>query len=202
MKFFWWRKEKAPIEDKHAYPTAVPYFSSKIGRRKHIPKMMPRRYFLPFSILKATNDVFNIFGERRVEGYAWWTGYIVNNDTAQICTALYPNMETQYGHVHLDRQALSVMHRKLIELDQILLVELHTHPPGAGGQNAVDAANAALYYNGFKTIVVPDFGLPQFYDLRCCHVYSYINNGRWHEMDSNEISSCFVIDETCIEVNF
>ena len=93
------------------------------------------------------------------------------------------------------------MHRRLIDLDQILLVELHTHPPGAGGQNDVDAANSAMFYKGFKAIVVPDFGLPKFYDLRCCHVYSYSGNGHWHEMDINEISHCFLIDEICSEIN-
>lgn len=198
MNWFWWKKKKASHEDD--YPGSIPYTGSKGGRRKFIPQKPPQKYYVPLSVLKATNDVFKIFGNRRAEGYAWWAGYIVNGKMAQICTVMYPNIKTQYGHIHLDRQVLGCMHRRIIELDQILLVELHSHPPGAGGQNDVDAANSALFYTGFKTIVVPNFGLPQFYDLRNCHVYSYLNQGRWHEMDCNEISNCFVIDETCTEV--
>lgn len=200
MNWFWWKKKKASYEDD--YPVSTPYTGSKGGRRKFIPHKPPQKYYVPFSVLKATNDAFKIFGNRRAEGYVWWSGYIVNSDMAQICTAVYPNVRTRYGCVHLDRKALSAMHKKLIELDQIILVELHTHPPGAGGQNAVDAANTVLYYMGFKTIVVPDFGLPLFYDLRRCYVYSYIDNGRWHEMNEDEISDYFVIDETCSEVKF
>ena len=50
--------------------------------------------------------------------------------------------------------------------DQVLIAELHSHPPGAGGQNAVDAANGATTYPGFLTIVVPNFANPLFYDLQ------------------------------------
>jgi hypothetical protein len=199
MNWFWWKKKKKKLHDDN-YPGSVPYSGSKGGRRKFIPAKPPEKYYLPFSVLKSTNDVFKIYGNRRAEAYAWWAGYIVNGDMAQICTVLYPNIKTRYGHIHLDRQVLGFMHRRLIDLDQILLVELHTHPPGAGGQNDVDAANSTLFYKGFKAVVVPDFGLPKFYDLRRCYVYSYIGNSHWYEMDVNEISHCFVIDETCSEV--
>lgn len=200
MNWFWWKKKK---ESPHGdyYPESLPYVSHKGGRRKFIPDNSPQKYYLPFSVLKSTNDVFKTYANHRAEAYAWWAGYIANGNMAQICTVLYPNVKTRYGHIHLNRQILGSMHRRLIDFDQILLAELHTHPPGAGGQNDVDAANSTLFYNGFKAIVVPDFGLPNFYDLRRCHVYSYISDSRWYEMEAHEIPNCFVIDEICSEVN-
>jgi hypothetical protein len=200
MRWFWWKKKKSDVQN--LYPVIKPYESKKGGRRKRIPTEPPGRYYVPLSVIEATDQIFQKFGSRYAEGYAWWTGYINNAFEAQICTVFYPCVDTQYGCVYLDRNLLSAMHKKLIELDQILLVELHTHPPGAGGQNAVDAANAACYYKGFKTVVVPDFGLPKFYDLRKCHVYTYKGNGSWHEMNEKEISQEFKIDETCVEVKF
>ena len=37
--------------------------------------------------------------------------------------------------------------------DQVLIAELHTHPPGAGGQNEVVAAYDAVPYRDKKTLV-------------------------------------------------
>lgn len=198
MKWLWWRKKKID----HQGPESVvkPFEQAKIVRRKRLPLMPPIRYYLPKNVIKDTDSIFKKFGKRNAEGYAWWAGYIINENEAQICTAIYPYVETQYGRVHLDRKLLSTMYKKLIELDQILLVELHTHPPGAGGQNDVDAANAAVYYKGFKSIVVPNFGLPKFYSLLNCHVYDYQKNGAWRRMNRSEISSRFIVDETLVEV--
>lgn len=195
-----WLKRKKKIQHGNNYPDSIPYVSPKGERRKFIPDKSIKKYYLPFSVLKSTNDVFKTYAKRKAEAYAWWAGYIFNGDTAQICTVLYPNIKTSHGHIHLDRNILGSMHRRLIDLDQILLIELHTHPPGAGGQNDVDAANSTLFYKGYKAIVVPDFGLPNFYDLRRCHIYSYVGNSRWHKMEIHEIANSFIFDETCSEV--
>ena len=198
MKWLWWKKKN--VDHKEAESVSKPLWQEKIVRRKRIPLIPPARCYLPKNVIKDTDNVFKKFGNRNAEGYAWWAGYIINEVEAQICTVIYPNVETQYGRVHLDRKLLSSMYKKLIELDQILLVELHTHPPRAGGQNDVDAANAAVYYKGFKSVVVPNFGLPKFQSLLNCHVYEYQENGVWRKMNRSEIASKIKIEETLIEV--
>lgn len=196
----WLRKRKQITYDEKPYPVTKPYASPLGGRRKRVPSKAIKRYYIPLSVVEATNKLFRKFGALHTEGYAWWAGYINYDDEAQVCTTFYPNITTLPGRVYLDRAILSAMHSRLIGSDQILLVELHTHPPGAGGQNHVDANNAACFYPGFMTIVVPDFAAPKFYDLRDSYVYTYERDGFWRELEREEIAHRFIIEETVIEV--
>jgi hypothetical protein len=137
------------------------------------------------------------FGRERRECYVWWGGYFMD-EGAQICTALVPDVPTEFGCVHLDNATLATLHTRLRGLDQVLIAELHTHPPGAGGQNEVDAAHPAATYNGFTSIVVPDFAFPLFHDLRDAFVYEYAHGGGWTELSRDEVQARFVVEETCL----
>jgi hypothetical protein len=139
-------------------------------------------------------------GDEERECYAWWSGYFIGDGNAQIVTALYPDIHTEFGHVHLGLPELTAMHEVLRELDQVLLVELHTHPPGAGGQNDVDATHPAATYPGFISIVVPDFASPYLHDLRATYVYEYEAENRWRTLGPGEIEARFVIEEPLREV--
>lgn len=114
--------------------------------------------------------------------------------------AYCPDVPTDYGRIHLSRKQFQGMHAAMRERDQVLVAELHTHPPGAGGQNDVDAAHAAAPYPGFHTIVVPDFAAPFFHDLRRCHVYEYLKENEWSELDPAAIAEKFVIEESFVLV--
>jgi hypothetical protein len=201
MKWNWKFWKNSQSLDEFPYPASKPYPSESAARRKVIPQKAIKRYYLPLNVLEETSKVFKKFADRNAESYAWWAGYISGEGRAQICTAIYPGVETSYGRVYLDREFLGEMHKKLIELDQILLVELHTHPPGAGGQNPTDAANAAVFRPGFITVVVPNFGGPIFYDPRESYVYSYEGEGEWRQLGVEEIQQMFFIEETVVEVN-
>src|SRR6266487_3714664 len=142
------------------YPVVRPYVSPATGRRRRgIPDRI-NRYFVPLAVLRATDGVMRQLGRENRECYVWWGGYFTANGDAQIVTALWPDVDTDFGCVHLHTPQLVALHERLRALDQVLLVELHTHPPGAGGQNDVDAANAGATYRGFITVVVPAFASP------------------------------------------
>ena len=140
------------------------------------------------------------FGEEYRECYVWWGGYFTTDGDAQVVTALCPDISTEFGHIHLSNRELSVLHERLRSLDQVLVAELHTHPPGAGGQNEVDAANPAATYRGFISIVVPNFAAPRFHDLRQTYVYEYIQSGEWRELTPPEVEMRFVVEEPFISV--
>ena len=135
-----------------------------------------------------------------VERSVWWGGYFSTEGDAQVVTALGAETRTSYGKVHLTAPQLQALQSKLRALDQILIAELHTHPPGAGGQNCVDAAHPAAIYPGFITIVVPDFAQPCFHDLSACHVYEYISNLRWRQLNAAAIREYFIVEESGIRV--
>ena len=192
----WWRHRLSSTQ----YPSARPYASPTGERRRRSVPERVRRYYAPLSVLEATDRVMSRFGRERRECYVWWGGYFTESGEAQILTAIYPDTATDYGCVHLRTPELVALHEKLRALDQVLLVELHTHPPGAGGQNDVDAAHPAATYNGFISIVIPDFARPRFHDLRKTYVYEYAGRKEWRSLDPVEISARFVIEETCIAV--
>jgi hypothetical protein len=131
------------------------------------------------------------FGCQHRECYVWWGGYMVGDGVAQIERVIYPEIPTSFGRIHLGRAGVSALQAKLHELDLVLIAELHTHPPGAGGQNDVDAANPAATYPGFTSIVVPDFALPRFARLEDTYVYRYMSKGRWHELTQVEVGRLF-----------
>ena len=148
---------------------------------------------MPLSVMKETHSVMRRFGRENRECYVWWGGYYADG-YGQVVTAIWPEVQTEFGRIHLTNRQLGVLNGQLRTLDQILLAELHTHPPRANGQNEVDAANPAVTYPGFISIVVPDFALPNLWDLRNTYVYEYIQNNQWRELLRDEIEEKFVLE--------
>jgi len=192
--------KKAQPKPAFSYPIARPYRSpSGDRRRRPIPDNIKRLY-IPLTVLEATDRIMRRFGREKRECYVWWGGSFTWDGEGQVLTALCPEMHSEYGRIHLQTHNLTVMHSHLREIDQILLAELHTHPPGAGGQNDVDAAYPAATYRGFISIVVPDFASPIFHDLRNVYVYEYLGSGGWQQLKRAEIEDRFVIEESFFSV--
>ncbi len=195
------REDNVESPSRPAYPTVRPYAGPVPGRRARRVPERPGRVYVPLDVMRATSDVMRRHGRERREAYVWWGGYFLPDGDAQVVTALYPDVPTEHGRVHLDHQNLIALHERLRALDLVLVAELHTHPPGAGGQNDVDAANAAATYRGFVTIVVPDFAAPILHDLRTAYVYEYEGGDQWRELTETEIEGRFLVEEPFHEVN-
>ncbi len=179
------------------YPTISPYSPSETVRRRRALPDSIGRIFVPLSVMKQTDAVMRRFGKEKRECYVWWGGYYADG-YGQVLSAIWPEVSTDYGRIYLNNRQLGVLNKQLRQLDQILLVELHTHPPGGGGQNDVDAANAAASYPGFISIVVPNFASPRFWDLRESHVYEYVHNNQWRALSREEIEGKFLIEPSGI----
>ena len=171
-----------------------PHDSLTGGRRqRQVPDRIDR-YYVPLGVIEAADRAMRRFGREGRECYVWWGGYFASEGLAQVVTAVCPEVSTDFGRIHLGLRELGALHLELRALDQVLLVELHTHPPGAGGQNEVDAAHPAVTYPGFISIVVPDFATPRFHDLRQTYVYEYGTGGVWRQLDREEIGRRFVVE--------
>lgn len=200
MKIFqFWRKRRS-IGQPQPCPSRSPDRAGGYRRRIRVPDEI-HRYYVPLGVIQATDGFIRSFGNERRECYVWWGGYFTERGEAQVVTAVCPNISTDYGHIRLGTKELSSLHGKLRELDQVLLVELHSHPPHAGGQNEVDAAHPAATYRGFISIVVPDFGFPRFCDLKQSWVYEYRLANQWHPLTRSEIESRFVIEDAGLLVD-
>jgi len=184
----------------HTYPEQQPY-ASPLGQRRclAVPDHI-ERYYIPLSVLEATDRVMRSYGREQRECYVWWSGYFTAQSEGQVVSAIFPDMKTDFGRVYVDFKTMQLLSSELRKRDQVLLIELHTHPPGAGGQNPVDAAHPATVYPGFISIVVPNFGFPKLYDLRETYVYRYIGNGAWIELKAEEIEEWFAVEEPLITI--
>ena len=188
-----WSDGRSADKKVKPYPHTAPYrICETVRRRRPLPDSIGRIY-VPLSVMRETSEVMRRFGQERRECYVWWGGYFANGD-GQVVSAIWPEVATDFGRIHLNNQQLRVLNGRLRQLDQILLVELHTHPPGAGGQNEVDAANPAATYPGFISIVVPDFAFPNLWDLRDTYVYEYIQGYKWRSLFREDIEKKFVIE--------
>jgi len=182
----------------NTYPTGIPWQSAPAGRRTAgIPDSI-RQVYVPTAVLQATSAFMQRHGEEDRECYVWWGGAHTQEGHAYVTTAFCPEVPSSRGRVHLERERLSELHGALRQHDQILIAELHTHPPGAGGQNEVDAANAAATYPGFISMVVPNFAAPHLFDLRKVHVYEYESEGRWKTLTAAEIESLFCVEPAVV----
>ena len=149
-----------------------------VSRRiRPIPDVVNKIY-VPLPVIDATDEVMKAFRHEQRECYVWWGGFFSSDGTAQVITALCPDLETDFGRIHLGLKDFATLHSRLRDLDQVLIAELHSHPPGAGGQNEVDASNPAAPYPGFISVVVPDFAFPHFADLRNTYVYEYLEKNK------------------------
>lgn len=190
-------KPKATVEP---YPKTRPYASPPGGRRKRgVPRPIHKTY-IPLAVMEATDRFMRDIEDNPREQYVWWGGYFTEDGDAQVVTAICVNAKTSYGAVRLNHRQLQSLQSTLRFLDQVLIAELHTHPPGAGGQNEVDAAHPAATYAGFITIVVPNYAAPRFYDLTGSYVYEYIASSRWRRLSGAEIQDRLIVEEQTVTV--
>lgn len=188
------------MSDQTLYPTGIPWNSPPAGRRRVPVPEQVRRVYVPRAVLHATSTVMRRFGEEGRECYVWWGGSHTADGHAYVTTAYCPDVPSSFGRVHVGREKLGELHEALRENDQVLVAELHTHPPGAGDQNEVDAANAAATYPGFLSLVIPNFAVPYLFDLRQVHTYEYESEGHWRTLDPAEIEARFTIEPTMLTV--
>ena len=188
-------------EDSGSYPETVPYRGAPGGRRRvPIPDQIGRVY-VPLAVIEVTSRVMRRFGTENRECYMWWGGYYTLTGDAQVTSAVCPDIPTDFGRIQFGVQQFYSLHAELRSRDQVLIAELHTHPPGAGGQNEVDAAHAAAPYSGFVSIVVPDFAFPYLWDLRQCYIYEYDSDSRWKQLDRAQVEEKITIEETLVMVS-
>lgn len=158
------------------------------------------RIFLPRSVFDASDVIFREHREEERECFLIWGGYPDGLGGAVVASVIHPVVNSLYGRVALERKEVHRIMECLRKKDQILIVELHTHPPGAGGQNESDAAHTMSCHNGSIAVVVPDFGAPRFSDLSNSFVYEYRTPSGWEALLRQEVTERFVIDETLFKV--
>jgi len=76
---------------------------------------------------------------------------------------------------------------------------LHSHPRAAF-LSETDAIRPLVAVPGFLSIVIPNFGFVDLMDVGVWSAHEFRGGHRWRELDRNERSRRFVIDDSVIRV--
>ena len=91
-------------------------------------------------------------------------------------------------------ESLSRLHSLLLQRDEFVLAQVHSHP-GIAFHSDLDDYGAATLRSGFVSIVVPDYGCVPLNDLSHCAVFECQGGSRWAELACTEVIRRFrVID--------
>lgn len=149
---------------------------------------------IPDNVIESTVQYMQQYDKLNKESYVWWAGKFVNDRYANVDLVIFPpKSANSFGNVTLDRNSIHFMHSRIRDEGLILLAELHTHPPAAKGQSYLDSINPAATYEGFVSVVIPNFCKGGIGDFSSCYVYRYKNNYSWKEMDTLEKKNLFSI---------
>jgi hypothetical protein len=105
------RRKKASLS---VYPTTRPYPSPVGGRRRRAIPDTIQRYYIPISVLQATDRVMRRFGKEKRECYVWWGGYFTGEGDGQVLTAIWPETRTDFGRIHFGTRELTTSHFKTL----------------------------------------------------------------------------------------
>jgi proteasome lid subunit RPN8/RPN11 len=95
--------------------------------------------------------------ELQHEGIAYLYGQ-TDGETTLVAGAIRPDASTTVGSFHVASTAMARIVRKVNDAGLQLVGQAHSHP-GAAFHSGGDETGTKIAYNGFVSIVVPDYGV-------------------------------------------
>lgn len=138
---------------------------------------------LPGDVLAATFKQFRDCGRGRRECVAYWCSSTVNPDV--LTRVVHPLHTASSGGYTVDDAWVTNFFRDLHDNEEIVRVQVHTHPREAG-HSWIDDAYALLPAAGFLSLVMPDFATGPV-TLDGTHLVLMTRGGDWVEQNVSEI---------------
>ena len=189
----------------------------KTNKRIVIKKVMQIRvvnriYILHF-ILEKSAKYLQKLGERGHESLLFWAGIEIGS-SGFVTTCIYPPRVSvpsisfhPFPPIHpLHSQTLSLpvpstymsledgarMISEMRKRGLYLIAQIHSHP-GSAFHSAIDDTHAFALYEGFLSIVVPNFGKEGMDPLSKCAIYRCEADGKFRRLTEEEINDTFVV---------
>ncbi len=124
------------------------------------------------------------------EGVVYWAGTTVPSlDTVVVLSCLVPTAETGPGRFDVSAGAYARIVEAVHDHDLQLLARVHSHPGSwTGHSDKDDGPN--LVYDGFYSIVVPDYAANGVQPLTDCGVHRF-EDTEFKQLDSTEVAQTF-----------
>jgi proteasome lid subunit RPN8/RPN11 len=143
----------------------------------------PRQLVITDASIRAARDCIAIEITEGHEGVTYLLGQ-TNGDSTLVVAAIRPECQTTPSSFNVSSAAMARVVRKAANVGLEVVGQIHSHPRKAF-HTAGDEDGARIAYDGYVSIVVPDYGrrLPS---LRGAAVYFY-RNGTFAELNAGSV---------------
>ena len=182
MKFIKWvrtllperivQEPQATAEDEYAYPTII----------------------VPEQVCEATTRGLRSHGPQGTdhEGVVIWAGVTIENMGAKFVTScIVPEADTSPGSFDITPAADARVVQTINEYDLSGIGLLHSHPGPNTDHSRGDEKDAGLVFDGYYSIVVPNYGTDGVRPLTQCGVHRY-EQGRFRRLSNDIVEQQFV----------
>jgi len=149
---------------------------------------------VPLAILQETLAFLRVQGYNLKEGMVFWSGGLIGKDEARITRCIIPEQITTLAGVRVPLDSAFKISVELSEKKEFLFVQVHSHP-SRSFHSTIDNYNPITDKPGFFSIVVPNYGKVEPYDLFSWCINEYDGFGIWKELTSDEVRQRFVIED-------
>jgi hypothetical protein len=138
---------------------------------------------LPTSLVTDTFDLFRTCGDGRRECVAYWCA--ARSEPDVLTRVVHPAHTVFRGGYQVDDDWVMQFFVDLHGSEELVRVQIHTHPRGAG-HSWIDDAYSLVPAAGFLSLVVPSFALGPV-GLDHTHLVEMQADGNWDERRPEEV---------------
>jgi proteasome lid subunit RPN8/RPN11 len=134
-----------------------------------------RSILLHESIIAPTEAVLRQAGGlfRRHEGIVYWAGCRLDVNTYIVTTCIAPAARSGPGFFLTSAVSNAAVIAELSRNHLELLAQVHSHPGAYADHSDGDTRGALMPYEGFVSVVVPDYARSAILPLRRCGVHCF-----------------------------
>ena len=155
---------------------------------------------IPVHILDLTVELLRKSGtaDEAHEGIVYWAGRRVENESF-VMACIAPAARTTYGSFATSSETNARVVISLADAGLELLGQVHSHPGNSVGHSRGDDENALMPYDGFLSIVVPNYGRQGMNRLAICGVHIF-EGSRFRRLSQYEVAARFRVVKELIDL--
>lgn len=142
-------------------------------------------------VLENTREVLVASGgpSEKHEGVAYWAGKRAG-DNSIVTTCIAPEASTTDGSFQTSSRTNAQIIMCLAQEGLELLAQVHSHPGSWVDHSRGDDKMALMPYEGFFSIVVPNYGYDGMWPLTQCGIHRFTSN-RFRRLSKDEVEKAF-----------
>lgn len=151
------------------------------------------RVYISDEILNNTTRLLRSYKDRKEdhEGIVYWAGRCTERDWF-ITTCIAPKAQTSWGSFSTNVKANAEVISCISKYGLQLLAQVHSHPGKKVDHSDGDDKNAFMPYEGFISIVVPEYGIKGMEPLHICGIHRF-EMRRFRRLSDIEVRNNFMI---------